>query len=307
MAFFSVFNQVLIIFLLMGVGFLSGKLGFIHETTSKDMTQILCYIVSPCIIITAFQQKFTSKRAIALIAAFICVAGTFLLSIVISKFVFNKKAVHDDAHRNALQFGSVYSNSGFIGIPLLNALLGTEGVFYGTPYIMCYNIFCWTHGVTVYNKNAKPKSLSNILSNPNIIAIAVGIIFFLFSIKIPSLISTSMSYVSNLNTPLSMIIIGDNIAHIKFNKILTDKWIWPGILIRNLTIPLITLLALKFIGVDKLVLLSSVIMAACPVGGFTVLFAKMENTDTDFATKLMTISTLISIITIPLIVYIAAR
>lgn len=306
MAFFSVFNQVLIMFMLMGVGFLCGKVKFIHETTTKDMTNVLCYIVSPCIIIMAFQQKFTSKRATALLISFLCVIGIFILAISTSKIIFNKKIIKEDGHRNALQFGSVYSNAGFIGIPLLSALLGPEGVFYGTPYMACFNIFCWTHGVTIYNGKTTKKDVLKAFINPNIIAIVVGLIFFLFSVKIPVILSNGLSYVNALNTPLSMIIIGESIAHIKFSEILTDKWIWPGIIMRNLVVPAVSLLILKAVGIDKLIMLSSIIMSACPVAGYTVLFAKIKNADTAFPTKFMTISTLISILTIPLVVYLAS-
>ena len=303
MGFATVFGQVFIVFLLMGVGFIAGRRGFIHAISSKDMTQILCYIVSPCVIVKAFQQPFTPENGKGLLIAFIGVIGIYICSILVVHAIFNKKVVKDEGHRIALQFGSIYSNAGFVGIPLVNALLGAQGVFYGAPYLAGFNIFCWTHGLSIYNKKAGRKQWLKSLINPNIIAIGVGLVLFLFSIELPPLISTGITYIYDLNTPLSMLVIGDSISRIKFREILGDKWIWPGIFMRNLALPLLMLFSLRIAGVDQTVMMSSVIMSACPVAATTVLFAKMRDMDAEFPTKLMAVSTLLSMVTIPLVVW----
>lgn len=301
MAFSTVLQQVIVIFLLIGVGALAGKIGFIHNESSKDMTRILCYIVSPCVIIKAFQQPFSIDSAFGLLIAFIAALGIHLLATIGLKFVFNRKIVPDPGHRLALRFGATYSNAGFMGIPLLAALLGTQGVFYGTAYLAGFNIFCWTSGIALYNGKTDRKSMLKALVNPNIIAIIIGLFFFLSAVPLPALISTGVSYLYDLNTPLSMLVIGYTFSQIRMGRLFSDPWIWPGTILRNLAVPIIVLIVLQSIGVNKMVLLSSVLMSACPVASYTVLFAKMKDYDTGFPTKLMAISTLLSIVTIPLV------
>lgn len=306
MAVVTVFNQVFVIFLLMATGYLAEKIDFIHESGAQDMTRILCYIVSPCVIIKAFQQPVTSQHVKGLGISFTYSLVIYFLSIIIAKIVFNKKTVKDSAHRNILQFSTVYSNAGFVGIPLLSAVLGTQGVFYGTPYLVAFNIFCWTHGAALYNEKISKKTLTRVFINPNIIAIVIGLLFFLGSVRLPALIMTGVTYIYDLNTPLSMLVIGYGIARIKLHTLFEDKWIWPGILMRNLVIPVIMLLLLGLIDTERIVFLANILMSACPVAAYAVIFAQMNDSDTAFATRLMTISTLFSVITIPLVVYLAS-
>jgi predicted permease len=306
LAFLTVFRQVFEIFLLMGIGFLAQKAGFISEKGSKDMTAVLLYIVSPCVVIKAFQQPYTSSAAQGLLVSFLCSAGIYLASIAISEAVFNKKVISDIPHRNALKFVTVYSNSGFMGIPLTAAMFGTQGVFYGTPYLVSFTVFNWTHGIALYEGKSDLKSkLKVIIKNPNISAVVIGILLFVLSLKLPPLLDTGITYIYNLNTPLSMLVIGDSIARMKFGEIFRDKLVWPGIAIRNLVMPALALLALCALGIKQEVLLPLVLMVACPVASMVVLFAKMKDMDAGFPTKLMTLSTLLSIITIPLMISLA--
>jgi predicted permease len=306
LAFAVAFNQVLIIFLLMAIGFLAGKLRYINEASAKDMTLILCYIVSPCVILKAFLQPFSKHELHNLFIAFLCVIGIHIFSILAGKIAFNRRTVNEALHRRVLQFASVYSNCGFMGIPLVSTVLGTTGIFYGTVYLAAFNVFCWTHGLALYQDDNSKKSLLNIIINPNIIALIIGLIFYVSSVNLPYLLSTGLTYIYDLNTPLSMLVIGSNISRIKFSTLLNDVWIWPGILMRNLAIPAAILLAFHWITVDKTALMAILLMTACPVAGNSVLFAQMNDHDTAFATKLMAVSTLLSIATIPLIVYLAS-
>ncbi len=306
MAFIVAFNQVLIIFFLMAIGFLAGKLRFIREDSAKDMTLILCYIVSPCVIIKAFQQPFSTHELNNLFIALACAAIIHIFSVLAGKIAFNKRMVKDSTHRKVLQFGSVYSNAGFMGLPLANAIFGTRGIFFAAAYLAVFNIFCWTHGLTLYKGNFSKKELLNILINPNIIALIIGLFFFVYSIELPSLLATGITYVYDLNTPLSMLVIGSNISHIKFNTLINDKWIWPGILMRNLAIPGIMLLLFHWVTIDPTALMALILMTACPVAAYSVIFAQMTDLDTAFATKLMAASTLLSVVTIPIVAYLAS-
>ncbi|MFX3619355.1 MAG: AEC family transporter [Sporolactobacillus sp.] len=305
MEFAVVLHQVIVMFLLMAVGFWAHKWHLIHDTGARDMTQILLYIVSPCVILEAFQQKFSAARLHDLLIAFIFIIFVFLMAILSAHFLFSNRFIASVTNRKTLKFAATYSNSGFMGIPLVSAILGPSGVFYATPYLAAFNIFCWTHGISLYRKNQDLKTQVKNIFNPNIVAILVGLIFFICSFRLPALLNTFVGDISSLNTPLSMIVIGDSIAAMPLLSLFSSRLIWPGVLMRNLIIPLETLVLFHFSGLGQVSALSAVLLSSCPIAGVIVLFALLNDSSTELPTQLMTVSTLLSIITIPLIASLA--
>jgi predicted permease len=303
MAFFTILNQVFILFLLMAVGFLIFRFGMIDETGVRQFTSVLCYIVSPSMIIYAFQMQFSPKLMVGLLIATFSSIAIHIFSIIAGRVMFNKKTVGDEYKRTVMRFAAVYTNSGFMGLPLLQAIAGTRGLFYGAAYNGIFNLFSWSHGIMTYSGKTDKKSLVKAIANPNIIAVLVGVLLFRFSIQLPGPIYLSVKYISNLNTPLSMLIIGTSISQIPLKSIFVGKLAWIMVFLRNLVLPFVLLFALHALGVSGELLLCCVIPVACPVAGATVLFAKLVGKDTSFPAKLVTITTITSIISIPLLVY----
>jgi predicted permease len=302
-AFFTVLDQVVIMFLLMATGYLVLKIGILNENSCKSLTRMLLLVVAPIVIVYSFQIKFNMSLLQGLLIAAASAAGAHFLGILLGYFVFNKHST-DDEHRTILRFSTVYSNCGFVGIPLLAAIIGTKGVFYASVYMAVFNIFTWTHGVALFSGKADKKNLLKLVLNPNIIAITIGILFFCLSVKIPFLIYDGMKYIFNMNTPLAMIVIGARMAQIDPRTLLTDHMVWPGVLMKNIIVPVLALFVLHFSGVSGVLLLACLIPIACPVAGNAVLIPDMFGVDTKFATKLMSLSTLFSVVSIPLLVYI---
>jgi predicted permease len=303
MAFYIVLNQVITLFLLIAAGFYLTKIKAIGERGVKDMTNILFLIVTPCIIITAFQLDYTPERVGKLLIALGASVGIHLFSIIAGEIAFHKRFFRDAGQSKVVRFSTVYSNAGFMGLPLLDAVLGQEGLFMGSVYIAVFNAFTWTHGVMLYTGKTDRKSLVKTVLNPNVAAIFIGLLFFFLSLKIPGPLYNSMHFVSNLNTPLAMIVIGNRIAQIDLREILSGMALWPAIFARNIAMPLILLFALHFAGISGPILLACILPAACPTAGNTVLIAEMYGADSVFGARLMTISTMFSIVSIPLIVY----
>lgn len=296
-------NQIVLMFCLMLVGVLINKLEFMHSQTSSDLTNVLLYIVSPCLIINAFEQPYSGSRIKQFLLA---IAGVFLLyivEIIVAKLVFGR--MKNQNLRRIAQYGSIYSNAGFMGIPLISALFGSEGVFFAVVSLAAFNIFSWTQGVSLFNdeKNgsAEKTDWRQVLLNPNIIAIFLGILIFIFSVKIPSIPNQVIKYVGSINTPLSMIVIGNSLANIKFSRDMLNKEIGLTILLRNLLFPIIGIVLLKVLGVTGIAFYTTIVMAACPVAGLVVLFTLQADGDTAPAISLMSLSTILSLITIPMV------
>lgn len=307
MAFIVPTKQVVIMFILMTIGWLCYKVKFIHTQTAKDLTNVLLYVVSPCLIINSFKQKFTSSRLIEFGVLFALVAFLFIFKILVSSVIFNHETIKDKQKRTVLRYAGTYTNAGFMGVPLVQAILGSSGVFFAVPYLIVYNIFMWTHGINMFQDkhNSFKEQVRQAVFNPNIIAAVIGIMLFITQFKIPDLIAMPMNYIADINTPLSMIVIGTNLGAIDLKNDWHDHLAWSGVLVRNIVFPLLILLILTIIPLSYTAKISTLIMASCPVAGVVVLFSLISNYDVKFPTKLMCLSTLSAVITIPLIIFLA--
>ena len=302
MIFITIFNQVLVLFLLMGLGYRLAKKGKLDKSCSDQMTFLLCYIIMPCVILSAFQLKFDQQMFHNLIIVAVFTIIIHIVSIIAAHIIFNKKTVSDKNSRAMLRFASIYSNCGFMGFPLLITMLSTTGVFYGSAFNSIYGIFLWTHGLLLYTRRLDFHSLVRVLINPNIIVSVVGVLLYYFSIKLPTPIFLTAKFIAELNTALSMIIVGSTMTKIPFKSIFSSGKTWFCVILKNLIFPLLILCLLHFYNVNGNVLISIVILAACPTAGLSVLFAKLTVKDEAFPGKILALSTLCSLFTMPLVI-----
>jgi predicted permease len=305
---FVVLNQVLVLFILMAVGFFAYKFRMFSDEGIKQMTDLLLMIVAPCLILYSFlHEKFTIAHVSGLIISAALAIGVHLFLITFSQLIYRKNIPEN--YRKVLKFTAVYSNSGFMGLPLISAVIGIEGIFYGSVYIAIFNLFLWTHGVIIYQQNKENTSIFNrkfiikAVLNPNVFAIVIGVILFFLVIKLPMQIDNSLNYIQSLNTPLSMIVIGGLMAKTNLKSLFSDIYLLPGIFMRNFAIPFLFIIFLHFFKLTGSVYMASLLQVACPVAGATVLLAEKFGADVNFSAKLMTISTLFSILSIPLIIF----
>ena len=294
-------SQIILMFILMLVGLMINKLGFMHTQTSTDLTNILLYVVSPCLIIKAFEQTFSTDRLQMLGRVIIAIIIIYALMIMITQLAF--KRVKDDNLRRIMRYGSVYSNAGFMGIPLTSSLFGTTGVFFAVASLAAFNIFSWTHGISLFTgkQGSARDNVKQIILNPNIIAIIAGLILFMSSFHLPTIANSAITYVSSINTPLSMIVIGNSLADVKLNRETLDRRLWWVLLLRNLIFPYLAIVVLQLMGISGVPLYTTVLMAACPVAGIVVLFSLKVHGNPGPAVALMSISTILSVVTIPLV------
>ena len=295
-------NQIVLMFGLMMIGVLINKLGFMHPQTSSDLTNVLLYIVSPCLIINAFEQPYSSDRLRMFMLAILAVFLLYIIEIIVVKIVFH--GLKDTNLKRIAQYGSIYSNAGFMGIPLISSLFGATGVFYAVVSLAAFNIFSWTQGISLFKNNDQtnePVDWREVLLNPNIIAIILGIVIFGFSFNLGGFPKEIIKYVGSINTPLSMIVIGNSLANIKFSRQMLNKSLLMTILLRNLLFPIIGIFLMKIIGVTGVAFYTTLVMSACPVAGLVVLFTLQAKGETTPAVSVMSLSTVLSLITIPIV------
>ena len=288
-------KQILQMFLLAGIGYLLFKGGKISLEGSKTIGNILIYGSLPAVIINGFAEHVSGLLWSAAAALTIV-----LLSILISHFVFRKDGV--------AAFATSFANPGFFGIPLIVASLGQGAVFYAAPFSAFLNVGQWTYGVSRLNgqpvlQGFQPKKL---IKAPFVIAILVGIFLFATQLPLPAIVENCLSNVAGLNTPLAMFTVGVYLAQTDLVKMFGRRTLYLVSALRLLVIPVLSLLILSLLPssmhVMKTVLL---IVAACPVGSNVAVYAQLHGKDYPYAVETVIISTLLSIVTIPFILYLS--
>ncbi|MDD4688714.1 MAG: AEC family transporter [Eubacteriales bacterium] len=296
---YNVGVQVIIIFILMTVGFALQKFDFFTPKGIKQMTNLLLNVVSPCVLIEAYQKEFQTRLAYQLLWAVIFTIIILTISVILGKIIFRKEPTN---HYRIDSFASTYSNCGFMAIPLLSAVLGSDGVFFGSGYLAMFTLFYWTIGVYVMTENKKDLSIKKALLTPGIIGALVALLFFFTGIKLPEVLGQAVHHLANLNTPLSMVILGTYLVNIDFKKVFTSLSILKVCFVRLILIPIISIGVAVVIKLDPEVAKAVLISSACPTAAVTTLFATKFGLDADYSSQLVSITTLLSIVTIPAVV-----
>lgn len=297
--FLTVGQQVLIIFILIAIGFICGKTKLIKENGAQCITSVVLYVVTPCLLIEAFQREFDPSMLLNLAIVVAASLGVHLISVIIANLLIHDK---DKARQTVLRFSVVFSNCGFMCLPLEQALLGDDGVFYGGIFVAIFNVVVWSYGLVLMSGNKKEISVKKLVLNPGLLGVAIGFIFFLFSVKLPEVIITPISYISDLNTPLPMLVIGYYLYKSNLKEVLFDKKAYLAIGLRLVAIPLISLGVLYLCGLRGVVLLSTIIAASAPVAATTTMFATKFNRAVSVSVNVVSLSTILSIFTMSAIV-----
>ncbi|MBR0504093.1 MAG: AEC family transporter [Kiritimatiellae bacterium] len=298
-------KQVGVLFVLTAVGCLCNRCRLLNGVAIKGVTGLLMLIVTPCVIIHSFiQQRFSPSLlgdlgwALA-VAVFAHVIGSAIALI----------CLHDrDARREGvLRFAAIFSNAGFMGLPLEYAILGADGVFFGAMYVVVFNLVCWTWGVAVMCRGAKATNLRSILVNPGTVGVALGLPFFLFSVNPPEVVGRPIQMLADLNTPLAMIMVGWYLAEADLRPVLCRGVVYGVAALRLLVVPLAVIGAL--VGLRACVPTLNPVMAvaiataaSAPVAALTTVIAARFDRDVTTATGLVSGTTLLSILTMPPIV-----
>lgn len=298
-SFLEVGSQVLVLFIIMAIGFLFNKINLLSEKAVKGITDLVLYAVTPCVIINSFQRKFEVNILRNLIIAFVAAISIFVISILIAEILYRKA----DADRGAvLKFVVVFSNCGFMALPLQESILGADGVFFGAAFVAIFNIFSWTYGLCIMSGVRDIKGMLKAAVNPGVIGTVIAILLYVFKISLPAVILSPISFMAALNTPLPMIVIGFYLASANYKKAFTDISSYIAVFLRLIVIPLFAFFVLYIIGVKGTLLTSIIIAVSAPVAVSTTMFASKFNRDTELSVSVVTVSTIFSIVTMPLIV-----
>ncbi len=297
----TILRQILQMFLLAGIGYWLYRSGKISRDGSKALGNILIYGALPAVIISSFQVERTGEHMLGILYSAAAAILLLLLSIGVSWLFFRKDAI--------ASFAAAFSNPGFFGIPLIAASVGAGSVFYVACFIAFLNIGQWTYGVSRITGLPLRDGfrLKKLIRAPFMIAILCGLFLFLTQLKLPAALGGCLTAVAGLNTPLAMFTVGIYLAQTDIRKMVGRASLYQVSLVRLVIIPVLSLLLLPLVPESlhnmKMALLLAV---SCPVGSNVAVYAQLHDRDYPYAVETVVISTLLSILTMPAMAWLAS-
>lgn len=296
-------QQMIVLFLLMGIGFLCCKLKMITDEVSKKLSAIVVNIANPAMVLTGCMGDNKIEGRELLLIAVLVIAVYIIL--VILALILPAMLKIDKKSRGTYQAMTIFSNIGFMGFPVVSALYGSSAILYAALFTIPYNVLIYTFGVSAMStdENAGWKdsfSLKRVM-NVGVIACIVTIIIYLLQIPIPEFIKSATTHLSNLTAPLSMMVIGASLASINIKKLFTDVKLLIFSAIKLLIIPVLGVLIIRQFVDNEMICGVCMVMLATPVGSMTAMLAQQYDGDYEMASKGVALTTILSVATMPVV------
>ena len=296
-------NQIIVMCLYMLVGFILYKGKKITKEGSASMATLLVWLIIPVVVAKSFCVEPTVERITGLLWSTLAAIAAQALAILVSHLFFKNRPIDN--------FAAAFSNAGFIGLPLVSATFGGEAVFYISFFVAMLNILQWLYGVAVITEKKMVLNRSTLL-HPLIIGLVLGIVLFFtgLGVKLPKVVLSTMGGIGGLNAPMAMIIMGVYLAQADLKTLWTDKHLYILSFVRLVLIPLLTVallwvMQLLIPALETTIVLSLLITAIAAAGANVAVYAQLYNKDYIYASKTVVTSTLLSLVTMPLIVLLA--
>ena len=292
-------GQVATLFLMMGVGFVLAKRGWFSEEAVSHATHLLIYVVGCCIIIGQLQVEATAQMVRAMGFSALAMAVTYIIGLPLVQLMFRREPSDTRVVR---RFGMVFPNSSFMGLPLLVSVLGEEALIFGVIAMLIFALFQWTYGAMSMGGKL---SLKRAFINPGMLSMAAGLILFATGLRLPGPVNSAMDFMADLNTPLAMIVIGAQMARADILNVFRKPRLYLTAAVKLAAVPAVTAVVLWFLPLEPMAYCACVVLSACPTAGTTAMFAQMFKRDVETAAQMVTLSTLLSILTLPVFAVIA--
>lgn len=300
--------QLIKFFIIMGLGYFLYKKKLMDSEFNRKLTNIIIRVTMPCLMVSSVfevgsERDYKRVLFVFLIAFIMYVALTFLGMLVAKIMGFKKD------EKGLYVFMTIFGNTGFLGFPLVEAVLGREAIFYTSIFNMIFNLWIFTIGIEAINypddmdKNKSKDRIKKIVTHPGIIGALLAIIIYFANISLPSIVASTITTIGGITSPVAMLLMGASLAKIPVNRVFTDARIYVFTLIKMIVIPVITAFIVHLCISDELIAYVTLIMIAVPVANNSVMFAIEYNKDEETAAKNVFISTLFSIVSIPVVMY----
>lgn len=292
-----------VIILIILFGLFLGKKQLLKPETNKNLITLLLSVFMPASLFSAFpnstDESLLNLFFLGLLAGFVIM----LVLIFLSKVIFNASLFKKTLAREA-QFAFIFNNATFLGYPIISTTFGEQGIVPYCGFIIAFNLALFSYGLWLFRKSSETEThfLKQVLLNPNIIAVLLGMLVFIFSIELPAFLTSSIKYVGSATTPLSLLCIGCMLSEAKLKKVLRSWRLLVVSLVQLTIAPLATFLLLKLLGFPEEVVVICTLIQTLPTATSLGLFAEKYGGNVEESSELVVVSTLCSVITMPIIV-----
>lgn len=298
-----IINQMVELFLLLGLGYFLYRIHIIDDDFNKKLTNFILMVTTPFMVLNAVLTTTTYKSISTVL--FVLLIAVIMYAIFPFVGLLIAKVLRTPHNQMGLYiFMTVFSNIGFVGYPVVRSIFGNGAIFYTSLFCMIFNIAVFTLGMYLINIGSANKASiewKNLIT-PGVIASFIALIFYFFHVHFPPVLTSTIGTIGNLTTPLAMIVIGVTLAQIPVKEVFNELRVYPYTLLKQVLFPILAYPVLSYFIADKLILGVSLVMVAMPVGSSAVLFTNQYGGDSGLAAKTIFMTTLFSIITIPFIV-----
>lgn len=295
-------QQMIVLFVLMLIGFFVSKKGYITDATFKQLSWLVVYVACPAMVISGSVNSGKMMEGRELFAAFGLTLAIYAVLIIIGLLTPMFLGVPKE-DRGVYKVMMIFSNIGFMGFPLIGSLYGAEALLYAALFQIPFNVLIYTYGILVLKKKTEENEkldLKKIL-NIGVICCVISIVISLFQIETPTFVKSIVSNLSNLTAPLSMMVIGASLTKIKFKDLFTDVRLLVFCALKLLVIPIVLLFVLTQFIDNTMVLGVCMVIVSTPVASMTAMLAQQYDGNYALASKGVAVSTILSVLTMPLV------
>lgn len=297
MAFRNMANMQMMMFLLVGIGFLVRRKNIIGSTARKELVDFCLYVTLPFNTFHSFQMEWEGSMLTELAEILLLSAGYNVLSIAVSFFSYRKTAT---SKQKPLRYGTIVSNGGFLGNPVVEGIYGTRGLLYASVFLLPMRIVMWSIGTSCFMKDKQNPGdiLKKVLTHPCIVSIYLGVTVMILGIEFPAFLDNTIAGISSCNTPLSMMLVGMMLSEMNPRGI-WDRTMLYYVVVRLLALPAVIFAVTAFLPLPSILRGTGVIMAGMPAPVTTALLSSKYGGNETYATGMIFITTLLSLFTLP--------
>ena len=290
-------NAQLMLLTYLGAGMYCCKKGIIDERTKQKLVDLILKITLPCMIFNSFNRPLTPDVLKKIALVFVVAACIALLSFLGGKVLYNR---YPQERRSILQYCTLVNNSGFLGMPMVSSVYGDSGLLYASIFIIPNRIMMWTAGLSLFTVSDFKTKCKNILLNPCIITVFLGLARRIIGIPLPVFLDNAIGNIGSITSPLSMMVIGTMLVGVSW-KALLEPSIFYLAAVRLILLPLIALIIMNALHFEPMLTGVSLILTGMPAGSTSALLAAKYGADEDYASRCIITTTILSLVTIPIL------
>lgn len=307
----GIYNEFFILFAVIAVGFIAKKRHIISNNMNQDLGNFILYISLPALIYASTIDFVISKESMKEVMTLIIISISTVLFFITISILYTKMLRIIGTKRDLIQLMAIFANTAFMGFPIALIFFGEKGLFYAVLVHTFFDMFVWTYGMLLLQKSKRQENKDKItvasllkqLTNPCIVAMVVGFITIGLSTNVPNTFIKFLNMLGSVSAPLSMIFIGSMIADLEIKKVFSEPTLFAGSALKLLLIPFILMGILRGLGFEGLMVGIPVLLSGMPAAAITPILAEKYESNSYYASQMVLISTLLSVVTIPFILH----